>query len=210
MARRQVDPTLPGQRGRSDHEMRARIVATAQTRFRREGFGQTSVTEIASDLGVTPAYVYKFFASKLAICEAVCSDVLGQIDAAIWRVARLEANASERLSLLYTTLLKESVGLFFAERKLHDMVLSAMENRWVSIDRHNKEIRAVVAKILSDGVKAGEFALDLPLDEAINAVSSSLNPFAHPALLQESIHDDLDSQARACSAFALRALRGRP
>ena len=61
----------PGQRGPLQHEMRDRIVERADARFRHYGFAKTTIAEIAADLDVSTAYVYKFFDSKLAICEAM-------------------------------------------------------------------------------------------------------------------------------------------
>jgi AcrR family transcriptional regulator len=199
---------LPGQRGRSDHAMRARIVDVAQSRFRREGFAKTSVADIAGELGVTPAYIYKFFASKLAICEAVCSKVVGVVGESMEQVVRQQAPASARLEQLYTVLLKQNLGMHFAERRLYDMVLVAMENRWESIERHKLAIRAAAARLIADGVAAGEFDPALDQEEATMAVWLSLFAFAHPAVL-ESIQHDFEAHARAAAALSLRALTNR-
>jgi AcrR family transcriptional regulator len=44
--------------------MRQRIVEVAHARFSHFGYGKTTIADIAEDLGVSSAYVYKFFASK--------------------------------------------------------------------------------------------------------------------------------------------------
>ena len=87
---------LPGQRGPQQHEMRDRIVRAAEARFRHYGYGKTTVSEIAADLSVSSAYIYKFFGSKIAICEAVCGSLLGRIDEALWSEARTDRTAAQR------------------------------------------------------------------------------------------------------------------
>jgi AcrR family transcriptional regulator len=59
-ARRRTDPA----------EERARILEVAEEHFRRVGYRKTSVTDIAAELGMSAANVYRFFPSKDAIKEA--------------------------------------------------------------------------------------------------------------------------------------------
>jgi AcrR family transcriptional regulator len=68
--------------------MREKIVRAAEARFRHYGYEKTTVADIAKDLKVSTAYVYKFYESKLALNEAVAVDVLARIDAALWATAR--------------------------------------------------------------------------------------------------------------------------
>ena len=53
-------------------DTRARIIETAEALFRRLGFAKTTVADIAAELGMSPANVYRFFPSKNAIVEAIC------------------------------------------------------------------------------------------------------------------------------------------
>ena len=52
-------------------DTRARIIETADAMFRRLGYAKTAVADIAGELGMSPANVYRFFASKNAICSVV-------------------------------------------------------------------------------------------------------------------------------------------
>lgn len=202
----QSTDVLPGQRGPVDHAMRERVIATAHARFRANGFGATSVAEIASDLDVAPTYLYKFFQSKTAIGEAVCGSILYAIDEALWRVARSNASPQEKMMQLFRVILKESVGMFFAERKLHDMIVYSLGQHWSSIDRHQAQMRAVIAHILAEGIESQAFDPALNRDEAVEALFWALYPFAHPRVLEERIEDDLDRRAAIMGRFCVRAL----
>ena len=57
-------------------DTRARIMETAETLFRRLGYAKTAVADIASELRMSPANVYRFFPSKTAIVQAICQRCL--------------------------------------------------------------------------------------------------------------------------------------
>lgn len=211
IVRSMVPSTKPpaGQRGPADHAMRERVIASAHEMFRAQGFAATSVAEIAADLDVAPTYLYKFFQSKTAIGEAVCTGVLTDIDDAIWRLARGPQRPKDKLRALFSVLLKESVGMFFAERKLHDLVARSLDEGWSSITEHQGQIRAVVEHIVDEGVESGAFDSGINRGEATEAVYWALYPFAHPRILEQSINSDLDARAKIVGRFCARALEPR-
>src|SRR5436853_7739486 len=86
-------------------DTRARIIETAETLFRRLGFAKTAVADIAAELGMSPANVYRFFASKNAIVEAICQRCLSELDAKAWAVARSRGSAANRLEKLFLEVL---------------------------------------------------------------------------------------------------------
>ena len=68
---------------------RAEIVATAERLFRSLGYQKTAVADIARELGMSPANIYRFFPSKAAINEAICARTLSVLDELAWRTARV-------------------------------------------------------------------------------------------------------------------------
>ena len=64
-------------------ETRARIVATAERLFREIGFQKTTVADIARELRMSPANVYRFFGSKADIHIAVARQLMGEVEAAV-------------------------------------------------------------------------------------------------------------------------------
>ena len=67
-----------GQRGPAEHERRDQIVAAAREHFRHYGYNKTTVADLAKAIGLSTAYIYKFFDSKKAIGEAVCGQLSPQ------------------------------------------------------------------------------------------------------------------------------------
>ncbi len=62
-----------GQRGPAEHAVRDQIVEAANECFARYGYAKTTVADLAREIGFSKAYIYKFFDSKQAIGEAICS-----------------------------------------------------------------------------------------------------------------------------------------
>ncbi len=77
-------------------DTRARIMETAEALFRRLGFAKTAVADIAAELGMSPANVYRFFPSKNAIVEAICQRCLTEVEEKAWAVARSQGARGPR------------------------------------------------------------------------------------------------------------------
>ena len=64
-----------------EKDTRKLIVEIAERLFQQMGFQKTTVSDIARELRMSPANVYRFFGAKSEINEAVCMDLLGKIEA---------------------------------------------------------------------------------------------------------------------------------
>jgi len=64
-----------------EKDTRRLIIEAAKRLFLQMGFDKTTVADIARELQMSPANVYRYFAAKSEINEAVCMDLLGKIEA---------------------------------------------------------------------------------------------------------------------------------
>jgi AcrR family transcriptional regulator len=191
-------------------DTRARIMETAETLFRRLGFAKTTVADIAGELKMSPANVYRFFSSKNAIIEAICQRCLGELEEKAWAVARSRGSAAERIERLVLETLTYHRENHLVDQRVNDMVLAAIELSWQAIRAHKEHMRMVFETILREGVESGEFE---PLDprETSRLLMISLVHFCHPILVAQYLQDqeDLEGDARATVQFLLRALTPR-
>src|SRR3954465_3030987 len=86
-------------------DTRARIIDTADVLFRRMGFAKTAVADIAAELRMSPANIYRFFDSKNAIVQAICKRCLSEVEGTAWSVARSKAPAAQRMERLIVEIL---------------------------------------------------------------------------------------------------------
>ncbi len=207
---RTTDPTgadTPGQRGPVDHERREQILAVADDLFKAHGYRKTSVTDIAREIGVSGAYLYKFFNSKQAIGEAVCARALASMDDALRAVVERDQPATRRLRDLLQTLLQEGLRLFLKERRMHDIVVVSIENQWAVTEEHNQVVYDAIQRIVSDGRESGEFERKTPLDEVCTAIRVTAAAYAHPVLLSRlGNSDEMEAKLSAVTNLILRSL----
>jgi AcrR family transcriptional regulator len=188
-------------------DTRARIMATADALFRRLGYPKTAVADIAAELGMSPANVYRYFSSKNAIVEAICQRRLSELEEKAWAVARSRAPATERLERLFLEILAYHKDNLLTEQRVNDIVLVALDQNWAAIRAHKEKIRTVTEVILRDGIDAGEFG-QLDPHETARHIHRSLVSFVHPVLIAQCFQDgeDVEAELRSTLRFLRRAL----
>jgi AcrR family transcriptional regulator len=186
---------------------RAAIIEVAERLFRSLGYQKTTVADIARELRMSPANVYRFFPSKAAINEVICARILGELDAAIWAVARGPASPPDRIRAIFRLLQEQTMALFFAERRMHDMVAAALEEHWPVIEAHIHAIDSAFAHVIAEGQAQGLFAPADPVQFG-RLLHGTCPLFTHPTLVQQCLKtEDLAELAQGMAEFCLRALR---
>src|SRR5215212_3876893 len=92
----EIASAAPPARGPAEHTVRAQIVEAAEEHFSRYGYEKTTVSDLAKAIGFSKAYIYKFFDSKQAIGEAICSSCLGSIMDAVNAEIATGTSATEK------------------------------------------------------------------------------------------------------------------
>jgi AcrR family transcriptional regulator len=191
-------------------DTRARIMETAEALFRRLGFAKTAVADIAAELKMSPANVYRFFPSKNAIVEAICRRCLSEVEEKAWSVARAKGPAVQRMERLFLEILAYHKENLLIEHRVNEIVVFAIEHMWDTIRAHKDVMRNVTELVLRDGIEAGEFE---PVEPGATAdlIMRSMVYFCHPMLVSECLEQghDLEAEARASIRFLLRAITPR-
>lgn len=192
-------------RGPSEHSVRDQIVEAAAEYFSRYGYEKTTVSDLAKEIGFSKAYIYKFFATKQAIGEVICSNTLNAILKAIDEGMEGAPTASERLRRMFKATVEASTHLFFVDRKLYDIAASAAGEQWQSCNDYQDQIKKIILQIIRDGRETGEFERKTPIDETVNAIYLVMQPYSNPLLLQYNLN--LAEQAPIIlSSLVLRSL----
>jgi AcrR family transcriptional regulator len=187
---------------------RSAIIATAERLFRSIGYQKTTVADIARELRMSPANVYRFFASKAAINEAIAARLLAVLDEAVWAVARGPGSPHERIRALFRLLQERTMELFFEERRMHDMVAAALEEHWSAVEGHIHSVDTAFRHIVMDGQAQGVFARIDP-EQTARLLHANCVLFTHPVLVEKCVRkdEDLPLLAAQLAEFCLRALR---
>lgn len=183
-----------------------RILDSAERLFRHYGYSKTTVADIARDLGMSPANIYRFFESKNEILQALCSRMLGTGHALALQIAALPLSAEERLRRYVETEHRLTVETMMDAQKVHEMVVVAIEQNWDVIDRHIDRLTDVVQKIIEDGIAAGEFPQQ-DARVAARCFGASIALLSHPQLVAQCLCKENRASPQELTDFAIRALK---
>src|SRR5215475_6439709 len=172
-------------------DTRARIVEAAEALFLRLGYAKTAVADIAAELKMSPANVYRFFPSKNAIVEAICQRCLLEVEEQAWAIARAKGPAADRLERLVLDILKYHKENLLTETRVNDIVLVAIENSWAAIRAHKETMRTVVEVILRDGMATGELETIDPRQVSEQFMRATIS-FCHPILVAQGLQQGED------------------
>jgi AcrR family transcriptional regulator len=192
-------------RGPAEHDVREQIVAAAEQHFSRYGYEKTAVSDLAKAIGFSKAYIYKFFDSKQAIGEAICSKTLGAIIVAVEEAVAGAPTATEKFRRVFKALTSTAVSLFFNDRKLYDIAASSAAEGWPSARAYAQRIKEILTDVVREGRESGEFERKTPLDETVHAIYLVMLPFVNPLLLQHNL-DRVEDAPAQLSNLVLRSL----
>ncbi|WP_377276813.1 TetR family transcriptional regulator [Rhizobium sp. R86522] len=187
-------------------DMATRILEAAEGQFRHYGYSKTTVADVAKELGMSPANIYRFFGSKSELLEGVCARLLHQSLSIAQSIAVLPVSAEERLRRYSMTLFEFTVATMLDERKVHDMVVAAIEQSWGVIDQHIDEIQAILTDIIAEGMEKGEFAKGDPA-HAARCFGAATSPLHHPQMVAQCIGKTNRASPEDLTEFAIRALK---
>jgi len=186
---------------------RETILDAAEEVLRRYGPAKASVVDVARALDVSHGSVYRHFSSKAALRDAVTERWLQRVSTPLEQVVRRRGKASRRmhdwLVLLATT--KQSIAtddheLFLTFRQL------TLASREV-VAEHVDHLADQLARIVADGIAAGEFTGGADPAVVGRAVLHATARFHHPALAGEwGNQPRLAAELEAVYSLLLRGL----
>jgi AcrR family transcriptional regulator len=197
----------PVRTGADPDEARARILEVAEEHFRRVGYHKTSMADIASELGMSPANVYRFFSSRDALNESICGRVLNEVADIASAIARTNAPAMQKLDRLLTAVHRHNKMTLVEEKHMHDLIAVAMHENWTTIKAHVERMVAIFEAVIREGIEEREFEVE-DAAQAARAVKIAFTPFFHPTLIEHCIRhgEDTEADLRNQIRFILKAL----
>jgi AcrR family transcriptional regulator len=173
----------------SDHiepDTRERILVVAERLFRQIGYQKTTVADIAKELRMSPANVYRFFDSKKSIHEGVARGLMGEVEEAAHTIEKAEGPAAARLREQMTTINRMNTERYVGDAKMHEMVEIAMEESWEVCVAHMQVITESIAGVIAQGAASGEFDVtDVPT--AAFCACTAMMRFFHPQMIAQCV-----------------------
>jgi AcrR family transcriptional regulator len=187
-------------------DMRERILVVAEEHFRRIGYAKTAVADIAAAMNMSPANVYRFFPSKLAINDAICGKLMAEIDRMLARICTSNASAADRLRTIFVDLHRFNKARLTDEHRLFDMVEVAMAESWPAVEAHRRSVAECLGHVIASGMAAGEFRQVDPASYGETVFHACAKIF-HPTLIAHCADEDQIKQANDLADLVLASLR---
>lgn len=183
-----------------------RILDSAERLFRHYGYSKTTVADIARDLGMSTANIYRFFASKTEIHQAVCGRMLTVSYEGAYAIAQLPISASERLRRYVLGQYQMTLDTMVDEHRVHEMVIVAIERDWHVIEKHIDRIHDLLAEVIRQGIEAGEFVEQDPQVASRCFGAATIN-LCHPQMVAQCLSKQNRATPDELIEYAIRALR---
>jgi AcrR family transcriptional regulator len=190
----------------NQEETRARILDAAEARFRTYGYGKTTMAEIATDVGMSAANLYRFFENKLDIGAALAQHCFAEREKAILEVVNApESSAAEKLQGFVLTILRHTYGQFSAEPKINQLVETIITRRQDLVQKKIERDQELVIEILRQGQASGEFDID-DLVSTAEAVRNATVKFCMPLFMHMYPLEEFERMANEVVQLLLKGL----
>lgn len=187
-------------------DTRTRILDVADRLFSHYGYAKTTVADIARELGMSPANVYRFFTSKLEIVEAIAERIFAARHAHNLATVAGPGTATERLTHFIVDNHRLNLEAFATDPKSYELVEVAMAEQWHTISKYLTCMTDVLESLIVDGIARGEFPPQDTRRSAACVRQASVSLF-HPTLLLQCADDGERAGPEELADFILRALR---
>ena len=188
---------------------RQRILDAAEVVIRRHGPGKTNVVDVARELGQTHASVYRYFASKAELFDALVERWLARVSEPLEAIARGKGPAGDRLRAWLMALFRAKVRKVTGDPELFSTYQAMAAESPRAVAHHLAMLDEHVAAIIADGVAAGEFPPDTDPRRAARAVLSGSLRFHHPTLLARAPGPPSEQEAEDVFNLLVTGLKSR-
>jgi AcrR family transcriptional regulator len=182
-----------------------RILDAAEETLTRFGPAKTTVVDVARALGVSHGSVYRHFASKAELRDAVTARWLERVSSPLARIVAEDGPAAPRLRRWMDRLIAIKRQKAKAEPELFATYLSIFEQSRDVVRAHVESLAAQVAEIVADGVARGEFA-DCDAAATGRSIFYATARFHDPGYAREWDDPGTDAAFDALWALILRGL----
>src|SRR5260370_12798411 len=141
----------------SGDETREWIMVKGDELFRQFGFEKTTVADIAEELRMSPANIYKFFSSKEAIIQASADRNLVVLSETVQRHMIESGPALDRIEKVLVTFYRHTVDILRNERQVFKLMIRAYEQKWDCVGVFDSFPLTTFTKLVKQEMSTGEF-----------------------------------------------------
>ena len=139
-------------------DTREQILQAAMERIMHYGYAKTTMAEIARDCGMSAGNIYRFFASKIDIAEAMARKLNMEINAQNAALVRGKGTAIEKMRLFHHTALTKTFEKLDNNAKVLEVAEVLSHERPNFANEELAQERIYLVQLLEQGISEGVFA----------------------------------------------------
>lgn len=178
-------------------DIRAGILKAARQRFQTYGYGKTTMAEIAEDVNMSAANLYRYFENKLEIAATCACGCMGESTEKLRAIVRQPGqSARQRLKMFVLGTLRHTQEETDNQPKINELVQTISQQRQDIVHDMLKERCALIAEVLAQGNETGEFDV-ADIISTSRAVYATLTIFTVPlfaSLFTQKEFEDIAQQ----------------
>jgi len=188
---------------------RSEIIEMAEQRFREYGYNKTTMAEIADDLSMSAANLYRFFRNKQDIAAACAERCMGELCVCLSVVVEKEGlTASDKLRAFVLEDVRYTHERAANEPKVNELIaIVTRERKEVILSKIGSQCE-LIAEILKQGNDSGEFSV-ADIEKTSRTIYSSLTLFEVPIFLPLFTKEQFDVMASDLVDLLLDGLKSR-
>jgi len=189
---------------------RERILHAAMMRIKHYGYGKTTMAEIASDCGMSPGNIYRFFEAKIDIAEAMArAHYADQQQEMVVLARKTDLPADQRLREILLHRMRQNYTLVVGNAKILEVAEVLHRERPLFANEILAHERVLLSALLQEGAEAGLFALAADFDFVAEMIQSATVKFGFPQLFSQLTLPKLERELHGVLELLLSGLYRR-
>lgn len=187
-----------------------RILTAAIAEVSSYGSERTTVVSIARAAAMTHANIYRHFASKTALFDAITQAWLKPIEAQLGEIADSPDPACDKLERLITALVRSYRDRLDTNPRLFDLFVDAFSQNRTPARQHRARIRILLDRIFEEGISTGSIAIR-SRERAMTLTFDALYRFLQPEAIRLDVEiprKSMEARLILTMSMLLRSLTG--
>lgn len=194
---------------KTQEEVKNQILEAAHARFGQYGMGKTTMAEIAKDCDMSAGNLYRYYENKAEIAVDCTKGCFAEKKALLREVlSRPNLTAGQRLETFVQETLHYLHGGISEQPRLFELVMFISNERRDLVAQHLKELQSLLAEILSEGNKTGEFDVPDVLTSAEMFLAATMK-FTAPHFMTLFPLEQLEQEAKGVVQLLIKGLANR-
>jgi AcrR family transcriptional regulator len=189
-------------------DRRDSILAAARDAFAKSGFEGTSIADIARAAGVSDGLVYRYFANKRDLLNAVLTEFYERTMVDLEAIAARDAPFEQRLHDIIHRHIEAFVLEADACRLFISEVRTAADYQGSPVQQLNRRYTSILVRIIESGIAKGEVRADVEMRLVRDVIFGAIEHRTWAAVNGRPL--DIDATAKGLVELLRFGLMARP